>query len=496
MKLKNPQWQQYFKIKYLFSLTLLFGTFSIVIGTQHSQSYITILTVIALMLGYFFTGTKLLYNELLSMDQFADSNYYLGFLFTLMSLGASLYVLSQGTVGSDIFVKLIGQFGLSISTTIVGLSMRIYLLSFSPTMDSNIESFNMVIFEKLHMLKDHIHETIDQTKNFSEIIDTKINIFAEQTQKNIDDYNTRLYATFDEEVTKNIFQKIAYNIDELQQGQQKGFEYIYQNIKKVHDTFNENNTRTQGSLLNSIEDSKSSVDQFSEQIKEIRNNIVDNNIEVFKSTEAFTSFVETIPMIMQQQHDSLMNANKQFLNDITSANTSLLQNYTNKQDLNYSEMMKLFKEASKDMSDKQIEAYKHTNNISSDLKFLTNELLLTQTKELSGVVQTSVATMHSSLLETNKILLNESIIGMSTTLVQDQTQMLKNIINQFQEAMYQSNEHLLDKYSKVLMLQHKELSEVLVNEFESFKENVISVRSPLDDNKTKEHIKATPPESR
>ena len=74
--------------------------------------------------------------------------------------------------------------------------------------------------------------------------------------------------------------------------------------------------------------------------------------------------------------------------------------------------------------------------------------------------------------------------------------MLKNIINQFQEAMYQSNEHLLDKYSKVLMLQHKELSEVLVNEFESFKENVISVRSPLDDNKTKEHIKATPPESR
>lgn len=66
----------------------------------------------------------------LSTLQFGDSVYFLGFLFTLMSLSVSLLRFTGGTADSADFADHISRFGTALLTTIVGLSLRIYFTSF------------------------------------------------------------------------------------------------------------------------------------------------------------------------------------------------------------------------------------------------------------------------------------------------------------------------------------------------------------------------------
>lgn len=74
-------------------------------------------------------GTMLIYSILLFMsrflrlrdDQSGDNLYYLGFLFTLTSLGFSLWEFRTADVGDEI----VKNFGIAISTTIVGVALRV-----------------------------------------------------------------------------------------------------------------------------------------------------------------------------------------------------------------------------------------------------------------------------------------------------------------------------------------------------------------------------------
>ena len=68
-------------------------------------------------------------------DQFADSLYYMGFLMTIASLIASLFSFGEGgraLKGGEV----LAQFGIALTTTLLGLTGRIYFAHFSFTVDS------------------------------------------------------------------------------------------------------------------------------------------------------------------------------------------------------------------------------------------------------------------------------------------------------------------------------------------------------------------------
>lgn len=76
-----------------------------------------------LMLGY--AGVALIFRGVrLRIDQTADNCYYLGFIFTLISLAISLYEISDQN--ADVR-SIITNFGIAIFSTIVGLGLRVAL---------------------------------------------------------------------------------------------------------------------------------------------------------------------------------------------------------------------------------------------------------------------------------------------------------------------------------------------------------------------------------
>ncbi len=76
---------------------------------------------VALMLIYAATGVR---NKLkVRLDVLGDNLYYLGFLYTLVSLSYSLYTLGKGTADIN---DLLENFGLAIMTTLAGLALRVF----------------------------------------------------------------------------------------------------------------------------------------------------------------------------------------------------------------------------------------------------------------------------------------------------------------------------------------------------------------------------------
>lgn len=106
----------------LFFAVVLAGCAWIVFSKLHDAPavYVT-LTPVAIMIAY---AALLAFARLFRLrdDQSGDNLYYMGFLFTLTSLGVSLYQYSSSGSPDEI----VKNFGIAIASTIAGISLRIF----------------------------------------------------------------------------------------------------------------------------------------------------------------------------------------------------------------------------------------------------------------------------------------------------------------------------------------------------------------------------------
>jgi len=321
------------QIKYLFLMALVAGVGFIMLGGFTDKTYLSVVLTILVMITYFMIGHKIVERELLTNEQFADSNYYLGFLFTLVSLATSLFVLSNGSMEGGLLTRLIGQFGISISTTIVGLSLRIYLLSFAPNIGSNIESFNLMIMEKLQMLNDHIGHSIDQTKTFSNVIDDKVELFIEKTLKSVEEYNERLVESLDQHSINNIFQKIYDDMDMVHEKQEERVAQIYENISAFHSRYEKETQSAIESFQRSLKDSDKWIKEFNDSMGASAGSIANSNAEMRKVIHNFDDFVRGLPKIFAEMNALFEQNTKTLTADLENKNRELIETFIEQKDL-------------------------------------------------------------------------------------------------------------------------------------------------------------------
>ncbi len=321
------------QIKHLFITAFVSGIFFILLGSVFGLLYLSVIMTVAVMIGYFLIGHRLVDKELLTNEQFADSNYYLGFLFTLISLASSLYLLSSDLLAGGLLTRLIAQFGISISTTIVGLSLRIYLLSFSPNISSNIESFNLMIMEKLQMLNDHIGHSIDQTKTFSRVIDEKLAIFTDQTLESVERYNKRLIESLEQTSINNIFTKIYDDMDKIHQQQERRVGEIYENIAALHESYEKQNLASAQSFQKTMNESEKWIEEFNSTMGSSAGSIANSNAEMRRVIGSFNEFVRDLPMLFRQVNGMFSESAKTLTDDLAEKNKALIDAYTEQKDI-------------------------------------------------------------------------------------------------------------------------------------------------------------------
>lgn len=402
------------------------GILIISIFSVLEYTYIALILTVLLMFTYYLIAVNQLNKvKSISYEQFADSNYYLGFLFTLVSLSVTLISLVQ----NNNIELLISQFGIAILTTLVGLSLRIYTINFVPNEESNRESFDFIISQKLQMIDEQITQTIDKNKLFSDVIDEKINMFQVKTEQNINEFTNNLLNNLDvtklSEIISNISQSMMHNYDK----QSEILEKLIEEIKNVNDSYISNIKN-----VNSyVSKNQNFLDTFITSINEIKEKLGNYTELVNSNTNNYNTNINNLNGLIEKQIiktddnqkfvlDSLLNG----MNNLKNENINILDLFQNnisniisKDSNNNVEVTNSIKELLK-----KFETDKNNNEkIYEMLELIKNEIVSTKESTTYIDILENIGNSLKSVIETDKVIKTEIIDNINST-----TNEIKNLI--------------------------------------------------------------------
>ena len=188
-----PKHQTKTPARTLFLGALGLGMLGMFVGAYFKNPWIMGGVPIAAMLSY--VGFSLYTDRVLRhIQSFADSIYFMGFLFTLLSLIVSLQAF---TIDDDIDTKtIIAAFAIAILTTIIGLGVRIYLVNFSPAIEESEAKAQLKLAEssdELSRQMDHLTQsTVGRLSAFNEAMDEILQRTREAIQESTTAYQEGL----------------------------------------------------------------------------------------------------------------------------------------------------------------------------------------------------------------------------------------------------------------------------------------------------------------
>ena len=96
-------------------------------------------------------------------DRAGDSVYYLGFLYTLLSLGLSLYQFVMAGMGAR---EIVGNLGIALFTTIIGLAGRVVLTQLREDPVEIEESARMALAEAASQVRSELAQMVEDVNTF------------------------------------------------------------------------------------------------------------------------------------------------------------------------------------------------------------------------------------------------------------------------------------------------------------------------------------------
>jgi hypothetical protein len=100
----------------------------------------------------------------LESDQVGDNAYYLGFVLTLTSLSFTLYELSGENAKAEFIADVIAGFGIALSSTIVGVAVRVMFLQFRLDLVARDREARLTLSDAMRQFRAELSDTIRGVK--------------------------------------------------------------------------------------------------------------------------------------------------------------------------------------------------------------------------------------------------------------------------------------------------------------------------------------------
>lgn len=265
------------------------------IGTSLDSHLITVGLPIAAMIAYTLLGEKLKLTKLIG-ESFPDSIYYQGFIFTLISLTATLYVYNSASINMDILVS---NFALALMTSIVGLSVRIFYNSFYAsdsdyrrTLMSSLEEETRAFIENTNSA--NIAMVINQKEATESILRTK-NESAKQLESIFKGFESSLGEGMQQfnEACKNFSEGTQNMLDQVKEqlvSFQMPDDWLIDKLSDPIENFVDRLSVTEN-LLAELQEQQIKIRDNSSGIAE---NVTDINNTLGEVTESLTAFNEKV----------------------------------------------------------------------------------------------------------------------------------------------------------------------------------------------------------
>ena len=276
------------RIKIVFGTVYILGSLVIFFSSKFLTPFIAMLILILLMgsyiVGIFFLQKKM--NLFIRDEQLGDSFYYLGFLFTLTALVATLLNINIESVSIE---ELLNNFGIAIITTLIGLTGRILFSQFRESFDELKEESEAKISESVRKLKTQLDSSIDILRQQSISI-------AQNTDKTLQDSSASL-RRFMEENNKVL--------QETTEKSKKAIEEFNSRASEISLKLSKINIPTD--KFKEFEDGVSSiVETLGKLEKDLKNSSVES--EIHKITEKFKSLSSSISSQSKLLNDEFVNS--------------------------------------------------------------------------------------------------------------------------------------------------------------------------------------------
>lgn len=238
-------------IQKLFIITIFLKVLSSTIGWAIGSPWILGLAVpLTIMVAYIVLGIYRVDRDV-SDEKFADSCYYLGFIFTITSIIFSLFDLpSIGTKLPEIAVR----FGAAMVSTVFGLVVRVYLVSFKKDIADAVEAAEETVIEAANRFGDQLNMVIEKLQQYQVDVDLA-------TRKTVDNVAVQL-----DEMSKTYEAQLTGFFAGLQQKNSDTNEAIFTELKQTSARVAGSldlHTRSMNTNLQSVQ---VKVDEFSEAV--------------------------------------------------------------------------------------------------------------------------------------------------------------------------------------------------------------------------------------
>jgi hypothetical protein len=183
---------------FIYAIVLKIG--ATLLGWWVGDRWILSFAVPLLIMGtYVWAGLRRRDKDEVSDEKFADSCYYLGFIFTISSIIVSLFdlpALQSGGKLEDIAVR----FAAAMVSTVIGLIVRVYLVSFRKDIGDITRAIEDDLIEAEKAFRTHLGSAVDKLREFNAAVDesaravvSRLEISIEETAKANTAEFTRLF---------------------------------------------------------------------------------------------------------------------------------------------------------------------------------------------------------------------------------------------------------------------------------------------------------------
>ena len=272
------------KLRAYFVITFAIGTAFILLplpASMDESGILRIIVVTILMAVYFLLGYKYIKQSSNTRAVFADSLYYLGFLFTFVALVGAMMELSELNIQ-----VIIGKMGPALTTTVIGMAARIYLTQF----EAITEEPETEALSSLGALTSNIISSLKQldesSKNNARIVEE----FQKNSNEQIAAFTERLNQ-IDTSRLENDFKGLAIAMSSLSKSANKLGETSNRTqfmVDQAQSKFNgldatiDQTKKKLGEaerLSDDIHELNASIHKSSERIKEVSNRM-ENNVTI------------------------------------------------------------------------------------------------------------------------------------------------------------------------------------------------------------------------
>ena len=127
----------------------------------------------------------------LRYDQAGDNCYYMGFIFTLVSLGVALYLIRGGVSVQEYGIDVVRDFGLALSTTVVGIICRVSLTQMREDPHDIEEAVRRELIEHSRALSGQLRASVGMLAEIRQTTEDRLKTYVYEMRQVVEEHHSR-----------------------------------------------------------------------------------------------------------------------------------------------------------------------------------------------------------------------------------------------------------------------------------------------------------------